>query len=133
MLSVSAPGTVPADSSHDAAAIARVANDFVAGLVAENPGRFGMTATVPLPDVAAATREAVRALDGLHADGPIMLANAGGTYLGSGGQDDLFAELDARRCSRSSGRAARSGRAGCRSIRCRLPTRHHASRVVQCA
>jgi 6-methylsalicylate decarboxylase len=96
MLSVSAPGTVPARNTAEAASIARDVNDFVAGLVSHQPDRFGLFATVPLPDVEAATSEAVRALEHLHADGLILLANAAGTYLGSHGQDELFAELDAR-------------------------------------
>jgi predicted TIM-barrel fold metal-dependent hydrolase len=97
MLSVSTPGTCPGDDPDEALAVAREMNDFVAGLVRERPDRVGLLATVPLPDVDRATREAVRALDDLHADGLILLANAAGRYVGSRGQDELFAELDARR------------------------------------
>jgi predicted TIM-barrel fold metal-dependent hydrolase len=96
MLSVSAPGTTHARDRTEAASIARDVNDFVASLVADRPDRFGLLATVPMADVKSATREAVRALDHLNADGVILLANAAGTYLGSPEHDELFAELDAR-------------------------------------
>ncbi len=96
MLSVSAPGTTPARDRTEAASIARDSNDFVASLVVDRPDRFGLFATAPMPDMEAATREAVRALDHLNADGVILLANAAGTYIGSPEHDELFAELDAR-------------------------------------
>ena len=44
----------------------------------------------------AAGDQAVRALDELHADGVVLLANNAGIYLGQDGQDELFAALDAR-------------------------------------
>ncbi|MGV7942584.1 amidohydrolase family protein, partial [Mycobacterium kansasii] len=48
------------------------------------------------PDIEAATAEARRALDDLHADGVVLLANARGTYLGEAGQEPLFRALDER-------------------------------------
>jgi 6-methylsalicylate decarboxylase len=96
ILSVSAPGTAPASDTADAEATARAVNDFGAELVKDQPDRFGFLATVPLPNLPAATREATRALDQLHAHGLILLANNRGTYLGQTGQGELFAELDAR-------------------------------------
>jgi hypothetical protein len=59
-------------------------------LVKDRPDQFGLFATVPMPDVAAATREATRALDELNADGLVLLANNRGTYLGETGQAELF-------------------------------------------
>ncbi len=96
ILSVSTPGTAFLPAATDAAALARDLNDYTAAVVAENPDRFGFFATVPLPHVDAATAETVRALDVLHADGVVLLANNDGVYLGQDGQDDLFAVLDAR-------------------------------------
>lgn len=97
ILSVSAPGVGFLPAVADASAMARDVNDELAGVVSQNPGRFGFFATVPLPHVDAAVTEAVRALDDLSADGVVLLANNVGTYLGEDGHDDLFAALDARR------------------------------------
>lgn len=96
ILSVSTPGTTFLPDVADAAALARDLNDYTRQLVAAHPDRFGFFATVPMPHVDAAVAESVRALDELHADGVVLLANSNGTYLGQHGQDDLFAALDAR-------------------------------------
>ncbi|GKT34235.1 2-amino-3-carboxymuconate-6-semialdehyde decarboxylase like protein, partial [Aduncisulcus paluster] len=96
ILSVSTPGTTFLPAATDAAALARDLNDYTASVVADHPDRFGFFATVPLPHVDAAIAETVRALDVLHADGVVLLANNDGVYLGQDGQDDLFAALDAR-------------------------------------
>lgn len=96
ILSVSTPGTTFLPSAVDAAALARDLNDHTAALVAEQPDRFGFFATIPMPHIDESTAEATRALDDLHADGVVLLANNAGTYLGQDGQDDLWAALDAR-------------------------------------
>lgn len=96
ILSVSVPGTAFLPEPADAAALARDVNDYSAELVARQPDRFGFFATVPLPHVDHAVAESVRALDDLHADGVVLLANNGGEYLGQDGADELFAALDAR-------------------------------------
>lgn len=95
VVSVSTPG-VTFLPGPDAVAAARSVNDYSAALVAEHPGRFGFFATLPMPDVHASAAEAARALDDLHADGVVLLANANGAYLGGEGQDALFAALDER-------------------------------------
>ncbi|MEB3031413.1 amidohydrolase family protein [[Mycobacterium] nativiensis] len=96
ILSVSTPGTTFLPAAADAAALARDLNDYTTQLVAAHPDRFGFFATVPMPHVDAAVAESVRALDELHADGVVLLANSAGVYLGQDGQDELFAALDAR-------------------------------------
>jgi predicted TIM-barrel fold metal-dependent hydrolase len=96
ILSVSVPGTAFLPQPADAAALARDVNDYSADLVARTPDKFGFFATVPLPHVDHAVAEAVRALDELHSDGVVLLANNGGQYLGEDGQHELFAALDAR-------------------------------------
>lgn len=96
ILSVSAPGTTFLPNPADAAALARNLNEHLAAVVAAQPNRFGFFATVPMPHVTESAEEAVRALDELHADGVILLANACGVYLGQDGQADLFSVLNAR-------------------------------------
>ena len=96
ILSVSTPGTTFLSSAADAEALARDLNDYTASVVASQPERFGFFATIPMPHVDEAVTETVRALDVLHADGVVLLANNDGVYLGQDGQADLFAALDAR-------------------------------------
>ncbi|MCD0453009.1 amidohydrolase family protein [Actinocorallia sp. API 0066] len=95
VLSISTPGVHLGDAG-EAGIVAREANDYGAALVADHPGRFGLFASVPLPDVTAAVTEATRALDGLAADGVVLLANNRGLYLGDPVLDPLMAALDER-------------------------------------
>jgi predicted TIM-barrel fold metal-dependent hydrolase len=95
VLSVSAPGVHLGDDT-EAAALARYCNEFCAEVAGGHPDRFAYFASLTLPDVAAAVREAAYALDRLDAAGVILLANSSGTYLGDGALDPLMAELDGR-------------------------------------
>jgi aminocarboxymuconate-semialdehyde decarboxylase len=96
ILSLTAPGVVRWYKSQRRE-MARRVNDYTAGLVAKRPDRFGHFATLPLPDVDGALRELAYALDILHADGVILLANVAGKYLGDPAFEPLWAELDRRR------------------------------------
>jgi predicted TIM-barrel fold metal-dependent hydrolase len=60
------------------------------------PGRIGLFASLPLPDVEASIEEAERALDDLGADGVVFESNHHGVYLGDPVLDPLYAELDKR-------------------------------------
>jgi hypothetical protein len=51
IVSVSAPGTTFLPNPADAAALARVLNDYTPDLVASAPDRFGFLATVPMSHV----------------------------------------------------------------------------------
>lgn len=96
ILSVSAPGTTFLPDPADAAALARDLNDYGAEVVSAQPDAFGFFAMPPMPDVDRSVVEVTRALDDLHADGVVLLANHGGVYVGEDGQDELWATLDAR-------------------------------------
>lgn len=99
ILSVSTPGVhlAPGRGRDPVArARAREVNEFAAAVAAGHPRRFGVFATLCLPDVDGALEELGYALDALHADGVILLANAHGQYLGAPEHDELFAELDRR-------------------------------------
>ncbi|GJF30567.1 amidohydrolase [Kitasatospora sp. NE20-6] len=95
ILSVTAPGVHLGD---DAAArrLARAVNVFGAEVVGRRPDRFGLFASLPLPDVEGAVAEAVFALDELHADGVALMSNADGRYLGDPEFRPLWQALDER-------------------------------------
>lgn len=95
ILSVSAPGAHWGDDA-EARVRARRANEDVAELVKDRPDRFGLFATLTLPDVDGAVAEAAYALDELGADGVVLLSNQRGAYLGDRSLDPLWAELAAR-------------------------------------
>ena len=79
------------------AKVVRSTNEAAARLKTEHPGRFLFCAALPLPDVDAAIREAVYALDTLKADGIKLATNVQGQYLGAPELDTLFSVLNERR------------------------------------
>ena len=79
------------------AKVVRTTNEAAARLKRKHPGRFLFCAALPLPDVGAAIREAVYALDTLKADGIKLATNVQGQYLGAPELDTLFAVLNERR------------------------------------
>ena len=84
----------PQPSSAD---VVRQTNETAARIRREHPGRFLFCAALPLPNVDAAIREAVYALDTLKADGIKLATNVGGQYLGAPELDTLFSVLNERR------------------------------------
>lgn len=74
----------------------RQVNELSAQIKAQHPGRFKFCAALPLPDVEAAIREAVYALDTLGADGVKLATNSRGQYLGDEALEPLMAALDKR-------------------------------------
>ena len=96
ILSVSDPGVNLGDDAV-ARTKAREVNEYAAEVVQSNPSRFGFFATLTLPDVEGSIIELNYALDELHADGVILLANSRGTYLGDKTFDPLMAELNRRK------------------------------------
>ena len=78
------------------AAVVRATNEEAYRIKREHQGRFMFCAALPLPDVDAAIREAVYALDTLGADGIKLATNVQGQYLGAQELDTLFAVLNER-------------------------------------
>ena len=70
-------------------ALARACNEYAADLRRDHAGRFGVLASLPLPNVKAGLAELEYAFDQLGADGVGVLSNYGGRHLG----DRLFAPL----------------------------------------
>ena len=79
------------------AKVVRTTNEAAAKLKQMHPGRFLFCAALPLPNVDAAIREAIYALDTLKADGIKLATNVGGLYLGAPELDTLFAVLNERK------------------------------------
>jgi 6-methylsalicylate decarboxylase len=96
VLSLTAPG-VQGWNGQAKRDMARQVNEYVAGLVAKWPTRFGNFATLPLPDVDGTLAEIDHAFDTLKADGVVLLSNYGGVYLGDAVFEPVWAELDRRR------------------------------------
>ncbi|MCB0979648.1 MAG: amidohydrolase [Ilumatobacteraceae bacterium] len=96
MLSISSPG-VHLDGGLLTADLTREVNEAGRRAVVDQPGRFGLFASLPLPDVDATLAEIAHCTDHLEADGFAVLTNVGGIYLGAPEWEPVFAELDRRR------------------------------------
>jgi 6-methylsalicylate decarboxylase len=77
--------------------LAVAVNDAGRKAVVDHPGRFGLLASVPLPDVDAAIAEISRSSDELEADGVVLLTNFDGTYVSDPSFEPVWRELDRRR------------------------------------
>jgi 6-methylsalicylate decarboxylase len=95
VLSLSSPGVYFGDRAA-AVELAHSCNGEGAAIVAAHPERFGLLASLPLPDVDAACAEAVWALDELGADGIALQTHAGDQYVGDPALEPLMDELDRR-------------------------------------
>ena len=96
LLSLSAPGVYFGDIP-EACALARECNEYTAGVVQQNPRRFGFFAVLPMPFTDHACAEAIYALDVLKADGIVLLGSTEGTFLGDPRLEELMAELNRRK------------------------------------
>lgn len=94
MLSISSPGVALGDET---VALARMVNEEGRRAVVDHPGRFGLFASLPLPDVDAALAEIAHCDDHLDVDGFALMTHVDGTYLGDPTLAPVFAELDRRR------------------------------------
>ena len=95
LLSISSPGVHLANEPA-ARDLAREVNEAGRRAVVDHPGRFGLFASLPLPDVDAAIAEIAHCCDRLDVAGFTLLTNLGGTYLGDPAFGPVFRELDRR-------------------------------------
>jgi predicted TIM-barrel fold metal-dependent hydrolase len=98
ILSISSPGSNFGDDTK-AKQLSRRLNEEGTRLKHAHPGRFGIFAVTPLPNVNMAVEEAVYALDHLHADGVVVESNHRGIYQGDPCLNPLYAELNARKAT----------------------------------
>jgi predicted TIM-barrel fold metal-dependent hydrolase len=96
VLSISSPGVHYGDNGA-ARRLARRVNEAGAEAVNRYPRRFGLFASLPMPDVEGSLQELSYALDTLHADGVELKTNSQGIYLGDPKFESIFAELHRRK------------------------------------
>lgn len=100
MISITYPGIwlgPNVASVEDTRKLARQCNDYGARMLADQPGRFGLLAVLPLPDVEGSLREIAYVFDTLKADGVGVLTSYGDKWLGDDSFAPVFEELNRRK------------------------------------
>jgi 6-methylsalicylate decarboxylase len=95
--SIPAPPRQVFENAEAGAAFARDNNEYLARLVTDHPGRFGMFAALPMPHVDATLKEIAYALDVLKADGVHLMTSYVDHWLGDKVFQPVFDELNRRK------------------------------------
>ncbi|HEX7967119.1 MAG TPA: amidohydrolase family protein [Stellaceae bacterium] len=96
VLSISTPGTYFGDKEQ-ARRMARLCNEYAAQMGRDHARRFGLFASVPMPDVDGTLREIEYALDTLKADGIGFMTSYDDLYPGDKRFEPVFTELNRRK------------------------------------
>ncbi len=89
-------GTVGFLKGAEQVRMVREVNEYATRLAHDHPGRFGLFALLPMPDVAASLAELAYALDTLGATGIALMTSYGNRWLGDPAFRPLLEELDRR-------------------------------------
>ncbi|HBK09071.1 MAG TPA: amidohydrolase [Acetobacteraceae bacterium] len=81
----------------DAARVARESNEYARKLADDHPGRFGVFAMLPMPNIDESLKEIAYAFDVLKADGVGMMTDYGDKWLGYSEFQPVFDELNRRK------------------------------------
>ena len=96
MVSITTPG-IHFGNHEEARRLTRICNEYAVEIARDHPGRFGLFAALPWPDVDGSLKEVAYALDTLKADGIGMYTSYGNTWLGHTSFAPLFEELNRRK------------------------------------
>jgi predicted TIM-barrel fold metal-dependent hydrolase len=96
MVSITTPG-LHFGNAEEARRLTRICNDYAMEMIRDYPGRFGLFAALPWPDVEGSLKEVAYALDTLKADGIGLYTSYGSTWLGHPDFAPLFEELNRRK------------------------------------
>jgi predicted TIM-barrel fold metal-dependent hydrolase len=96
ILSLSPPGARMLDKEGNRK-LARICNEFATQMGRDHPGRFGLFAPMPMPDVEGTLKEIEYALDTLKADGIQLMTSYGNQWLGDPEYNEVFEELNRRK------------------------------------
>jgi 6-methylsalicylate decarboxylase len=96
ILSLSPPGARMLDKEGNRN-LARTCNEFAIQVGRDHPGRFGLFAPVPMPDVEGTLKEIEYALDTLKADGIQLMTSYGNKWIGDPEYNEVFEELNRRK------------------------------------
>jgi 6-methylsalicylate decarboxylase len=93
---ISAPGLVVPNAA-GRRDLGRYCNEYATELRVKHPGRFGVFASLPLPDIDGSLAEIAYCIDVLKVDGFELMSNYGGVYPGDPAFAPVFDELNRRK------------------------------------